>query len=174
MLTISILLFFFLMIRRPPRSTLFPYTTLFRSRSGRSRGGRGGLLAWVAPAPGGRGPVPLRGVHEPLPGPPGLPQDDRRVLRGEVPPVHPGPGRPGSGEPRLARGPAARRACRGADGDLRAGARVRPQGDGRGSLDLRSRLYRRGPAIPVRTERNLQRLQLPWNPRCGASGGDRG
>src|SRR2546430_9209949 len=29
-----ILIFFFLMIRRPPRSTLFPYTTLFRSRSG--------------------------------------------------------------------------------------------------------------------------------------------
>src|SRR5215213_10759246 len=27
------LFFFFLMIRRPPRSTLFPYTTLFRSRS---------------------------------------------------------------------------------------------------------------------------------------------
>src|SRR3712207_8829336 len=27
------LLFFFLMIRRPPRSTLFPYTTLFRSRA---------------------------------------------------------------------------------------------------------------------------------------------
>src|SRR5258708_11116446 len=26
------LFFFFLMIRRPPRSTLFPYTTLFRSR----------------------------------------------------------------------------------------------------------------------------------------------
>src|SRR3712207_8879219 len=26
------LLLFFLMIRRPPRSTLFPYTTLFRSR----------------------------------------------------------------------------------------------------------------------------------------------
>src|SRR2546430_8447682 len=26
-----ILVFFFLMIRRPPRSTLFPYTTLFRS-----------------------------------------------------------------------------------------------------------------------------------------------
>jgi len=25
------MLFFFLMIRRPPRSTLFPYTTLFRS-----------------------------------------------------------------------------------------------------------------------------------------------
>src|SRR2546427_5024586 len=27
--------FFFLMIRRPPRSTLFPYTTLFRSQSQR-------------------------------------------------------------------------------------------------------------------------------------------
>src|SRR3712207_8327832 len=32
-------MFFFLMIRRPPRSTLFPYTTLFRSRPrGRSVG----------------------------------------------------------------------------------------------------------------------------------------
>src|SRR5687767_15776234 len=29
----SVFLFFFLMIRRPPRSTLFPYTTLFRSIS---------------------------------------------------------------------------------------------------------------------------------------------
>src|SRR2546430_12189908 len=29
--------FFFLMIRRPPRSTLFPYTTLFRSRARRAR-----------------------------------------------------------------------------------------------------------------------------------------
>src|SRR5256885_6637508 len=47
------LFFFFLMIRRPPRSTLFPYTTLFRSAScvpgrptgrrspERARGGRG-------------------------------------------------------------------------------------------------------------------------------------
>src|SRR2546426_12612894 len=35
-------LFFFLMIRRPPRSTLFPYTTLFRSvRSARRRGSEG-------------------------------------------------------------------------------------------------------------------------------------
>src|SRR3712207_7290834 len=39
--------FFFLMIRRPPRSTLFPYTTLFRSagvedvRADRPLGGRG-------------------------------------------------------------------------------------------------------------------------------------
>src|SRR5207244_11955823 len=34
-------LFFFLMIRRPPRSTLFPYTTLFRSSP----------TAFVPPAP---------------------------------------------------------------------------------------------------------------------------
>src|SRR3712207_7635669 len=32
MVTISFRYCFFLMIRRPPRSTLFPYTTLFRSR----------------------------------------------------------------------------------------------------------------------------------------------
>src|SRR5579872_7534354 len=31
--------FFFLMIRRPPRSTLFPYTTLFRSLFGVYSGG---------------------------------------------------------------------------------------------------------------------------------------
>src|SRR5258708_29081920 len=31
-----VFLFFFLMIRRPPRSTLFPYTTLFRSRMSQS------------------------------------------------------------------------------------------------------------------------------------------
>src|SRR2546428_7138110 len=30
-MSIVYLIFFFLMIRRPPRSTLFPYTTLFRS-----------------------------------------------------------------------------------------------------------------------------------------------
>src|SRR3712207_7432949 len=32
------------MIRRPPRSTLFPYTTLFRSRRIAARGGRSGRL----------------------------------------------------------------------------------------------------------------------------------
>src|SRR2546427_11903695 len=36
-------IFFFLMIRRPPRSTLFPYTTLFRS--GRSAGISGQITA---------------------------------------------------------------------------------------------------------------------------------
>src|SRR2546427_10212628 len=33
--------FFFLMIRRPPRSTLFPYTTLFRSRPAPQGGAAG-------------------------------------------------------------------------------------------------------------------------------------
>src|SRR3990170_6258323 len=40
---------FFLMIRRPPRSTLFPYTTLFRSRS--VRAGMGGRSPRRARAP---------------------------------------------------------------------------------------------------------------------------
>src|SRR6266496_6175187 len=34
LLPVLVLFFFFLMIRRPPRSTLFPYTTLFRSGAG--------------------------------------------------------------------------------------------------------------------------------------------
>src|SRR3712207_9273804 len=39
--------FFFLMIRRPPRSTLFPYTTLFRSRPHRpDEPGLPGLLGF--------------------------------------------------------------------------------------------------------------------------------
>src|SRR3982750_4956338 len=47
--SLPLFFFFFLMIRRPPRSTLFPYTTLFRSLpSVRSLRGcprcRGGLL----------------------------------------------------------------------------------------------------------------------------------
>src|SRR3712207_7014086 len=62
-------LFFFLMIRRPPRSTLFPYTTLFRSvdtagardaepvtgacRAHVQRATRGGVFAVVG-RPGGR------------------------------------------------------------------------------------------------------------------------
>src|SRR2546427_4735983 len=50
-------LFFFLMIRRPPRSTLFPYTTLFRSprcrgsRSPPRRRGRSGTDARSRGAP---------------------------------------------------------------------------------------------------------------------------
>src|SRR5256884_8592686 len=48
---ILFLFFFFLMIRRPPRSTLFPYTTLFRSQIGV----RDGLRR--------RGALALRPVH---------------------------------------------------------------------------------------------------------------
>src|SRR5215212_11586796 len=39
-LVFYVLVFFFLMIRRPPRSTLFPYTTLFRSLPAAGRPGR--------------------------------------------------------------------------------------------------------------------------------------
>src|SRR5260370_7477391 len=49
--------FFFLMIRRPPRSTLFPYTTLFRSRDSPAlwgkvskRCGNRSSIARIAPA----------------------------------------------------------------------------------------------------------------------------
>src|SRR4051812_34978400 len=49
LLPFHLLLFFFLMIRRPPRSTLFPYTTLFRSRRLPARG----PLARVAARSGG-------------------------------------------------------------------------------------------------------------------------
>src|SRR5256885_16574511 len=40
----SIYFFFFLMIRRPPRSTLFPYTTLFRSEIPRMLKQGGGAI----------------------------------------------------------------------------------------------------------------------------------
>src|SRR5471030_2059795 len=40
------LFFFFLMIRRPPRSTLFPYTTLFRSDRRLRRGNLDGNSRW--------------------------------------------------------------------------------------------------------------------------------
>src|SRR6267142_5393377 len=42
--------FFFLMIRRPPRSTLFPYTTLFRSPDGATAADAGRALAERFPA----------------------------------------------------------------------------------------------------------------------------
>src|SRR5690348_18093328 len=54
---LSSLYFFFLMIRRPPRSTLFPYTTLFRSHVHAAAG-----PAQLEEAPGhvgGGGPRPL-------------------------------------------------------------------------------------------------------------------
>src|SRR5579859_4276384 len=42
---LSCFVFFFLMIRRPPRSTLFPYTTLFRSDAVRHAAAAPGALA---------------------------------------------------------------------------------------------------------------------------------
>src|SRR2546426_12651604 len=63
----NLLSFFFLMIRRPPRSTLFPYTTLFRSDRDGVRG-RGGTprrdRGTLGPRTGGPGPRP--GLHVPV------------------------------------------------------------------------------------------------------------
>src|SRR5256885_4928535 len=47
-LFIILCFFFFLMIRRPPRSTLFPYTTLFRSGNGSMAVLEGGLRMRLA------------------------------------------------------------------------------------------------------------------------------
>src|SRR5260370_42661808 len=52
----SVIAFFFLMIRRPPRSTLFPYTTLFRSHRSRAFGSYGRIRA-SSSAGGGRRPT---------------------------------------------------------------------------------------------------------------------
>src|SRR2546430_12850052 len=52
--TTALSCFFFLMIRRPPRSTLFPYTTLFRSRLNSCVSGASSLG-------NGRGETRLRG-----------------------------------------------------------------------------------------------------------------
>src|SRR5215475_6192340 len=63
-------LFFFLMIRRPPRSTLFPYTTLFRSAEGREAPVDGRPDAARADAHGGGallgGKVEIETEHERL------------------------------------------------------------------------------------------------------------
>src|SRR3712207_7567376 len=66
-----IFLFFFLMIRRPPRSTLFPYTTLFRSQPGHQAdrsGDRLGDAALLRLRPGmGAGDVDERDDRQPEP-----------------------------------------------------------------------------------------------------------
>src|SRR5256885_3303573 len=56
-------LFFFLMIRRPPRSTLFPYTTLFRSGL-RARTGAGARCAARRGGAAPRPPSPWRARSE--------------------------------------------------------------------------------------------------------------
>src|SRR3712207_3845199 len=109
-------MFFFLMMRRPPRSTLFPYTTLFRSHplQGADRDGERAAQG-PAPAPGHAGrrlrhPRGLEGRGDPARGgrPPGgdgrprhraaprdgdLPRGPARPVRGPRPPT------PSSGSP---------------------------------------------------------------------------
>src|SRR3712207_9436501 len=63
---------FFLMIRRPPRSTLFPYTTLFRSL--------GGHVAHPHPREQPLGVVP-DGVQQVRLAQPGVAPDEQRVVR---------------------------------------------------------------------------------------------
>src|SRR3712207_2389325 len=117
--------FFFLMIRRPPRSTLFPYTTLFRSDPWR---GRRRHRVHPRPAPRaacrgqgdtphligtGGGPLPLRPHSRPLRGQDRRRGCPRRHRRGARPPD----GRPWGEErvseerrePEGTRGPAFRR-----------------------------------------------------------------
>src|SRR3989475_5728559 len=115
--------FFFLMIRRPPRSTLFPYTTLFRSlpaagaeggegraavERGRSRSGAQALGLRRRSRDRGLLPVALHGpIGTRAAGPPG---DGRRAVRrrrfatghhrGDAPRVPRAGGRhPADGEP---------------------------------------------------------------------------
>src|SRR5215467_15381143 len=67
----SMPIFFFLMIRRPPRSTLFPYTTLFRSPGSAHRRGADharhppGTAGWLAQraVPGDRKSTRLNSSH---------------------------------------------------------------------------------------------------------------
>src|SRR5438067_13079849 len=57
------LFFFFLMIPRPPRSTLFPYTTLFRSCPLLSTEGRGWRAGGRSASGRGRQPPPRSEEH---------------------------------------------------------------------------------------------------------------
>src|SRR2546426_11002571 len=88
---------FFLMIRRPPRSTLFPYTTLFRSWMRRTticRSERAALLALVAGLLAGLAPAlaaqdttqarpdtsrPAQDTSQAAPAPAPLRSEERRV-----------------------------------------------------------------------------------------------
>src|SRR5690606_39508860 len=82
--TFLLYLLFFLLIRRPPRSTLFPYTTLFRSaRGAHRRDGRGAHRCGRDGVPAGRGQCRGRG-QRPLPRPLGVPAGpagDRKSTR---------------------------------------------------------------------------------------------
>src|SRR6266436_8938117 len=77
--------FFFLMTRPPPRSTLFPYTTLFRSgRAGRPVGGRRRTGPRLLPGPPGpKPPVVPRAPLEPA-DPLAAPVRQCPALRGRI------------------------------------------------------------------------------------------
>src|SRR6266516_3222438 len=74
--------FFFLMIRRPPRSTLFPYTTLFRAPPRSRDPARLAGPRPVSPAPRG---ARLEGVHHPQ-----VPHHAGRLSRSRLAPRGPG------------------------------------------------------------------------------------
>src|SRR2546422_7665644 len=80
-----LLLFFFLMIRRPPRSTLFPYTTLFRSPHGRAARDRGRVRVHR----GGGGPAPRVGARPARRDPPRRRHRNARRPFDEQPPRQP-------------------------------------------------------------------------------------
>src|SRR3712207_9322554 len=72
--------FFFLMIRRPPRSTLFPYTTLFRSPPEYHLLSPGRSSARPRPEPV-YPPAPFRAPSPRRPPPPRLSSPDRKSTR---------------------------------------------------------------------------------------------
>src|SRR3712207_9427141 len=94
------------MIRRPPRSTLFPYTTLFRSDSGLGRSSGTAGVGFPADPVAGRRPLVGRGARRarrPVAGHRGAVRSPRRRrLAG------PAPGGPGGG----GRGPPPGFSCR--------------------------------------------------------------
>src|SRR5260370_31763476 len=114
------------MIRRPPRSTLFPYTTLFRSSPSLIEGGRGGLDVFVGNVEANFQPVQFIVLEDFPPGSSadhvvgfaGLPIAGFLELRGgiEVRAMVVGPDRAGSGEGTRGRHaqPASASNCRGA------------------------------------------------------------
>src|SRR2546430_13952994 len=117
--TASKCFFFFLMIRRPPRSTLFPYTTLFRSQVRRVGGSDPGQTGRRVHRPSGGG----GGVSR-------LPACRRAAARFRRAPAAPAARAPHAG--------AARRAARGGD-RIAVRARRPPQvgrasGWGRGEI----------------------------------------
>src|SRR3989449_9578454 len=76
------------MIRRPPRSTLFPYTTLFRSRRGADRR----LAGWRRAGGGGVGPPACPRARPLSRGGGRRGERRRRSGAGDVHPSLPGPG----------------------------------------------------------------------------------